>query len=123
MIETTEREQTRTGDHQQESSRCPECAGDIERDGDRHELVCADCGLVVSETVIDLGPEWRSFSDGEQTSRSRVGAPTTQLMHDRGLSTNIDWRDVDAGGRVLSAGKRRRMHSSRPYPIRAAREQ
>ena len=115
MIETSERTQARTGEQQQETGICPECAGDIEREGHRHELVCADCGLVISDTVIDLGPEWRSFSDGEQTSRSRVGAPTTQLMHDRGLSTNIDWRDVDAAGKVLSAGKRRRMHRLRTW--------
>jgi len=115
MIETTERTHARPAQSQREARRCPECTGDIERAGGSHELVCAECGLVISDTVIDLGPEWRSFSDGEQTSRSRVGAPTTQLMHDRGLSTNIDWRDVDAGGKTLSAGKRRRMHRLRTW--------
>ena len=115
MIETSERTIARSAESRQERGRCPECRGDIERASGSHELVCAECGLVISDTVIDLGPEWRSFSDGEQTSRSRVGAPTTQLMHDRGLSTNIDWRDVDAGGRTLSAGKRRRMHRLRTW--------
>jgi transcription initiation factor TFIIB len=65
---------------------CPECGGDPQtNDG---ETVCADCGLVLSEYLIDHGPEWRGHtSDGE--SRSRTGAPLTVARHDRGLSTKI----------------------------------
>ncbi|MFC7068524.1 TFIIB-type zinc ribbon-containing protein, partial [Halobaculum lipolyticum] len=74
---------------------CPECGGSVVADEEHGESVCTDCGLVVEEGAIDRGPEWRSFNrDGE--SKSRVGAPTTKMMHDKGLSTNIGWQNKDA---------------------------
>jgi len=33
------------------------------------EVVCAQCGLVVAEAVVDMGPEWRSF-DKEKRVRA-----------------------------------------------------
>ena len=45
---------------------CPEC-GSTELIGDyeRAEVVCAHCGLVIDENLVDMGPEWRAF-DHEQ---------------------------------------------------------
>ncbi|SFJ36655.1 TFIIB-type zinc ribbon-containing protein, partial [Natronobacterium gregoryi] len=68
--ETTEREQ------------CPECSGRLVSDDERGETVCEDCGLVVDEGEIDRGPEWRAFDSAEKDEKSRVGAPTTNMMHD-----------------------------------------
>ncbi len=31
-------------------------------DRERGEVVCAQCGLVVAEAVVDMGPEWRTFN-------------------------------------------------------------
>jgi transcription initiation factor TFIIB len=65
---------------------CPECGGDTETaDG---ETICAECGLVLTEYLIDHGPEW-SGRDSNGESRSRTGAPLTEARHDRGLSTKI----------------------------------
>jgi transcription initiation factor TFIIB len=36
--------------------RCPTCGGRLTVDYERGEVVCTQCGLVVSETVIE---EWR----------------------------------------------------------------
>jgi transcription initiation factor TFIIB len=68
---------------------------------------------VLSSDVIDHGPEWRSFDD--ETDRSRVGAPTTPSLHDRGLSTDIGWRDVDARGSELSPQRRRQLQRLRTW--------
>jgi transcription initiation factor TFIIB len=38
-------------------------------DRERGEVVCAQCGLVVAEAVVDVGPEWRSL-DKEKRVRS-----------------------------------------------------
>ena len=40
---------------------CPEC-GSTELIGDyeRAEVVCAHCGLVIDENLVDMGPEWRA---------------------------------------------------------------
>lgn len=90
-----------------ESHYCPECETErVVVTADGNELVCDGCGLVVDEDMIDLGPEWRSFEPGDRETKSRVGAPTTQLMHDKGLTTAIDWKNRDAYGNRLSAKQR-----------------
>ncbi|MFW6321558.1 MAG: TFIIB-type zinc ribbon-containing protein, partial [Halohasta sp.] len=68
---------------------CPECSGNVITDDEHGETVCDDCGLVITEDSVDRGPEWRAFDSAEKDQKSRVGAPTTNTMHDKGLSTNI----------------------------------
>jgi len=111
--ESTERSNERT--EETESVRtCPECGGNVVADEGHGETVCRDCGLVVEEDAIDHGPEWRSFnSDGE--SKSRVGAPSTKMMHDNGLSTNIGWQNKDAYGNTLSTERRQQMQRLRTW--------
>jgi transcription initiation factor TFIIB len=74
--------------------------------------------LVLDEQQIDRGPEWRAFNHSERQSKSRVGAPITETMHDRGLTTTIDWKDKDAYGRSLSSEKRSQMHRLRKWQER-----
>ncbi|WP_435197067.1 transcription initiation factor IIB [Natronomonas sp. EA1] len=82
------------------------------------ELIDEETGLIVDEDNIDRGPEWRAFDHAEQQSKSRVGAPTTQAMHDKGLTTDIDWQDRDANGRTLSQEKRSQMRRLRTWQER-----
>jgi len=98
---------------------CPECDADsLVRSGDGNELVCDDCGLIVDEELIDPGPEWRAFNAQERHSKSRVGSPTTKTMHDKGLTTSIDWQNKDAHGRSLSSEKRTQMRRLRKWQER-----
>jgi len=94
---------------------CPECGGDLRTDEEHGETVCTDCGLVVEEDGIDHGPEWRAFDSYEKNQKSRVGAPTTNMMHDKGLSTNIGWQDKDAYGNSLSSRQRQKMQRLRTW--------
>jgi transcription initiation factor TFIIB len=105
--ETTERPEEREA--------CPECGGRVVSDTEHAETVCEDCGLVVEEDEIDRGPEWRAFDAAEKDEKSRVGAPTTNMMHDQGLSTNIGWQDKDAYGRSLSSRQRQKMQRLRTW--------
>ena len=99
-----------------ETLHCPECGStDLVTDDERGETVCADCGLVVDEDSIDRGPEWRAFDSAERDEKSRVGAPTTNLMHDKGLSTNIGWQNKDAYGNSLSSNQRQKMQRLRTW--------
>ncbi|MFO8114500.1 MAG: transcription initiation factor IIB [Halorubrum sp.] len=98
-----------------ETLNCPECGGNVINDEEHGESVCADCGLVVEADSVDRGPEWRAFDSREKDEKSRVGAPTTNTMHDKGLSTNIDWRDKDAYGRSLGARQRQKMQRLRKW--------
>ncbi|WP_255170813.1 transcription initiation factor IIB [Natrononativus amylolyticus] len=95
--------------------RCPECDGRLVNDAEHGETVCEDCGLVVDEGEIDRGPEWRAFDSAEKDEKSRVGAPTTNMMHDQGLSTNIGWQDKDAYGKALSSRQRQKMQRLRTW--------
>jgi transcription initiation factor TFIIB len=94
---------------------CPECGSRLRSDAEHGETVCVDCGLVVEEDEIDRGPEWRAFDSKEKDEKSRVGAPTTNMMHDKGLSTNIGWQDKDAYGRQLSNRQRQKMQRLRTW--------
>jgi transcription initiation factor TFIIB len=112
----TEEETESTSEDERESgSVCPECEGRLVSDSGHGETVCADCGLVVEEDSIDRGPEWRAFDAQEKDKKSRVGAPTTNMMHDKGLSTNIGWQDKDAYGRALSSRQRQKMQRLRTW--------
>jgi transcription initiation factor TFIIB len=93
--------------------RCPECNGEIiQDDGD---TICAECGLVLEDEQIDRGPEWRAFDAKEKDEKARVGAPTTKMMHDEGLSTNIGWQNRDAYGKTLSTAQRQKMQRLRTW--------
>jgi transcription initiation factor TFIIB len=109
---TSEAERTQ---ETEEATTCPECSGRLETDTEHGEVVCSDCGLVVEEDSIDRGPEWRAFDSAERDNKSRVGAPTTKMMHDKGLSTNIGWQDKDAYGNSLSSRQRQKMQRLRTW--------
>jgi transcription initiation factor TFIIB len=82
------------------------------------ELIHEPTGLILEDDQIDRGPEWRAFNQSERDSKSRVGAPLTQTMHDKGLTTTIDWQNKDAYGRSLSSEKRTKMHRLRKWQER-----
>ncbi len=89
---------------------CPECGGaNIIRDEDSGEVVCGSCGLVVSDSMIDMSPEWRAFTQGERESRSRVGLPLSYSIHDKGISTMIDPTRADAHGTRIPPKTRVKM--------------
>ncbi|WP_267643781.1 transcription initiation factor IIB [Haloarchaeobius amylolyticus] len=106
-----------TADEREEAT-CPECGADSITDEEHGETVCNECGLVLAEDNVDRGPEWRAFDKAEKDKKSRVGAPTTGLLHDKGLSSVIDWQNKDAYGSQLSARKRQKMQRLRTWDER-----
>jgi transcription initiation factor TFIIB len=62
------------------------------------DLVCPQCGLVVGDRVIDVGTEWRTFSNESNTDDpSRVGGPENPLLNGQELSTMIGAATGSAG--------------------------
>jgi transcription initiation factor TFIIB len=99
--------------------RCPECGENrLVRDYDTAEVICTNCGCVVEDKIEDPGPEWRAFDNEQREKRNRVGAPLTFSIHDKGLSTTIDWRDKDTDGKSLSPSQRSQMHRLRKWQRR-----
>ena len=113
--EETDTETEAASERAAEDLRCPECDGNLVTDEEHGEVVCEDCGLVVEDAAVDRGPEWRAFEASERDQKSRVGAPTTKMMHDKGLSTNIGWQNKDAYGRTLSSRQRQQMQRLRTW--------
>jgi len=98
---------------------CPECGGEsLIEDYDQGEIICRDCGLVISENVMNRGPEWRAFTKEERDERGRVGIPTSFSIHDKGLSTVIERVNRDAYGRKLPLDRRLEMLRLRKWQIR-----
>jgi len=46
--------------------RCPVCGGPLVKDLVWGEVVCAQCGLLVSEAPVDVGPKWHVFDEREK---------------------------------------------------------
>ncbi len=104
----------------QSHTECPECQGHLVTED--NETLCAECGLIVAESTIDHGPEWRSFAD-DTTDRRRTGAPLTRSRHDRGLSTEIG-NDTNlrlTGRKRRQLARMRREHSRAKIATKADR--
>jgi transcription initiation factor TFIIB len=98
---------------------CPECGSNrIMRDYECAEVVCMNCGFVVAAKLADQGPEWRAFDDEQRTKRARAGAPATFTIHDKGLSTMIDWHDRDVYGKSLAPNQKAQIYRMRKWQRR-----
>ena len=99
--------------------RCKECGSrELEKDISRGELICLACGLVLEENIVDQGAEWRNFDgQGDGDNKSRAGAPMNIMLHDKGLSTDIDWQNRDWSGKALKSNSQ--MYRMRKWQRRA----
>ncbi|WP_049888887.1 transcription initiation factor IIB [Natronococcus occultus] len=114
-----EEQETEQSEAETTLSTCSECgSSDVVQHPSPGERICENCGLVIEEGMIDSGPEWRAFNHQERQNKSRVGAPTTQTIHDKGLTTQIDWKNKDAYGRSISSKKRSQMNRLRKWQTR-----
>ncbi len=99
--------------------RCPECGStDLSRDYERGELVCNKCGIVIDDSYIDQGPEWRAFDSEQNESRARAGSPMTFTIHDKGLSTDISWKNKDSYGKSIPTRNRAQLYRLRKWQKR-----
>lgn len=99
--------------------RCPECGSThVVKDYDRGELICEECGLVLDENLIDQGPEWRAFDSEQGEKRARTGAPMTYTIHDKGLSTEIGWKNKDSYGKSIPTRNRAQLYRLRKWQRR-----
>jgi len=104
-------------EHELES--CPDCGSLLTIfDSYRGEITCSHCGLVISDKLIDKGPEWRAFDNDQRDRRTRVGAPMTFMLHDQGLSTVIDWKNRDFAGHEIPTKLRSQIYRLRKWQSR-----
>lgn len=86
----------------EEQNVCPDCGcTDFHFDSSRAEISCKYCGKVIEEDIIDRGREWRAFDSQQMAKRARTGAPMTYSIADKGLPTNIDYKNKDIHGNSI----------------------
>jgi len=88
------------------------------RDYENAEIVCMNCGYVIVMKLADQGPEWRAFDNEQKEKRARAGAPATFTIHDKGLSTMIDWHDRDIYGKKFAPGQKAQIYRLRKWQRR-----
>ena len=101
-----------------QSQPCPEnCSNIVYAD---NEKICQDDAEVIGYVGegMDKGPEWRAFNQEQRSWRSRIGAPLTQTIHDKGLSTVIDWHDRDFYGKRLGPEQKAQVYRLRKWQKR-----
>lgn len=93
------------------AQKCSECGSSkLAIDNEKGEMICNECGLVVSDDAVDLGKEWRSFDSDNAEERSRTGSPMKYVKLNKGLVTMIDRRGADLRGNKLSSKSRAQMY-------------
>jgi transcription initiation factor TFIIB len=103
----------------EETTVCPECHYKIfHKDTSRAEIVCENCGLVIDENLMDYGPEWRAFDSDDRDKKIHTGAPITPLLHDKGLTTTIGWRNTDSYGKSIPNKNRSQIYRLRQWQKR-----
>jgi len=89
---------------------CPVCGGrnTLVTDYERGEVVCVQCGLVLAEAGVDVGPEWRSF-DKER----RIRATPLRLVVKTDMAVKAEhgarWRRLARFHREALHGYERRL--------------
>ena len=92
-------------------TKCLSCGSErIITDSESGEIICDNCGRVISDKLQEIGPEWRSFANADPNLNTRTGIPESLARHDMGLSTVIGRTDRDAGGNLLDPAMRARMN-------------
>ncbi|HEU4446216.1 MAG TPA: transcription initiation factor IIB [Nitrososphaeraceae archaeon] len=88
-------------------------------DNESGELICSNCGMVISEKTTDNAhEESRVFTLEGLNNRDRTGPPRSLAVHDMGLSTIIGRRNIDASGQLLNASIRSTIERLRTWDSR-----
>ncbi|MBA3978264.1 MAG: transcription initiation factor IIB [Nitrosopumilus sp.] len=100
---------------------CPLCNKHthIITDQESGELICVNCGGVLSDKVQDTRAEWNAYDPADKNLKSRTGSPTSLAKFDRGLSTVIGKVNRDASGQQIDATMRNKVDRWRTWDIRS----
>lgn len=95
---------------------CPFCGStEFSFDHQKAEVSCARCGLVLEESLISQGPEWRAFDHEQRNKRARTGAPLSYAISDKGLNTVIDYKNKDSNGRNIPEANLAQLYRLRKW--------
>ena len=89
-------------------------------DPESGEIICGNCGMVISDKVEDTSHlERQIFREGQiDETRARTGAPTSLASHDMGLATIVGKGDRDASGTKIDPSFSSTMQRLRTWDFR-----
>jgi transcription initiation factor TFIIB len=92
----------------------------IVTDPESGEIICGNCGMVISDKVEDTSHlERHIFREGQiDDTRARTGAPTSLARHDMGLATVIGRDNRDASGQKIDPAINSAMQRLRAWDFR-----
>ncbi|KAF2712297.1 transcription initiation factor-like protein iib [Pleomassaria siparia CBS 279.74] len=104
---------------------CPDCKEyppNLVEEFSSGDTVCASCGRVLAEHVIDTRSEWRTFSNDDQGNDdpSRVGDAANPLLHGSQLQTEIGFGDGGLRVRELSRAQNKSNHDKANKSLQSA---
>jgi transcription initiation factor TFIIB len=83
------------------------------------EVLCKNCGLVLTDTLFDFGPEWRAFDEEQMNKRARTGGPLRFAKQNNGLTTEIDRYDRDIKGSAIPSERKAQLYRLRKWQRRS----
>jgi transcription initiation factor TFIIB len=100
---------------------CPLCDKhtDIITDQESGEIVCINCGSVITDKAQETMSERIAFNADGINLKTRTGAPTSLAKYDRGLSTVIGRINRDASGQQIDTAMRSRIGRWRTWDARS----
>jgi len=102
-----------------EITQCTECGSEnLNQDHERGELVCDKCGLVLDDSAIDQGKDWRSFDSEQDNAKAHSGPASTLMLHDKGLSTGLPFSTRDSSGKNMPMKNRAQWYRMRKWQRR-----
>ena len=105
----------------QNQTLCSICKSDkIVTDPESGEVICSNCGTVISDKIEDISHlERHQFTGGQiDEGRARTGAPASLARHDMGLATMICRSDRDASGQKINSSISSAMQRLRTWDLR-----
>ena len=119
IVETTLNDKKSITANSTSCSVCHNGYSNIITDSESGEVICVNCGMVITEKSEDItNPEWRAFTTEEQNKKVRTGAPTSLARHDMGLSTIIGRENKDASGQIIDTTMRSKIERLRIWDHR-----
>lgn len=108
---------------------CPDCRENppnLVEEFSSGDTVCASCGRVLADRIIDTRSEWRTFSNDDQGNDdpSRVGDAANPLLHGSQLQTEIGGTKENNGNtqrqRDLARAQSKSTHDKANKTLQAA---
>jgi len=102
-----------------ERQKCSECGSTrLARDYEYIEIVCIECGVVVNQKNVEKKQEQKGNNSEQKPKRAKTGKPLTFTIHDKGLTTIINWHNRDDYHKNLSAPQKTQVYHLRKWQRR-----